>query len=130
LLAGAAGLLLVAAADAVLGWALLAVLAAEVALVASMPPHFQGSTFGARYFVSLAPAFALGLAALAARAHRRGRAPFAALAGAAAILAAGNFLLLALWGLGMYDRLGIGVSWGQLIGAVAELPGRLVPRVP
>ena len=126
LLAGACGLVSLAAADAALGWGLLALLGAEVLLVAAMPPHFQGSTFGARYFVSLSPAFALGLAALIGRA---GRGAARALAAAAALLTAWNGILLAQWGLGMYDRLGIDVTWREVLANVPALLRMLAARI-
>jgi hypothetical protein len=127
LLVGSAGLLFVAATDAALGWGLLAILAAEVLLVAAMPPHFEGSTFGARYFLSLAPVFALGWAELFGRARRGG--PHTALAAAAMLFAAWNGALLAQWGLGMYDRLGIHVTWGQVLGNLRDLPRVITARL-
>jgi hypothetical protein len=123
-----AGLLLLYRRDRLFACGLLLSFAAFTYFIASYPDWDGISSFGNRFFVSLTPAFVLGLAMVLegfGRAwHRRGRS-FAAATGAIAVLILWNLGFLFQWGTQMIPARGP-ISWGKMVhNQYAVVPERI-----
>lgn len=121
------GLFLLIRRDRELGFCCVAAFLAFYYLIASYSTWHGISSFGNRFFVSLAPLFVLGLAAFFAGLERWARS-------AAVPLAASTVLLLALWNAGLVFQWGTHlipprgpVSWEQVAtNQVTVVPARVV----
>jgi hypothetical protein len=111
------GLLLLPRRDAVLGSGLVAAFLAFCALIAVYPFWNLGPSFGNRYFISLIPAFILGLALLlseCARLWRDGNAFGRRAWALALLLVVWNLGLLFQWSTGLMPDVGR-VYWDELL---------------
>jgi len=111
------GLFFLAGKDAVLGRGLIAAFFALWALMAVYPFWDLGPSFGNRYFISLVPAFIIGLAVLLSQCARAwgSASTFARRAWAvAALLIVWNLGLLFQWGTGLMPDVGR-VYWSEIL---------------
>jgi len=106
---GIVGLYFQGKKDRLLGVALLSVFLGQLYVAGCVPCD---AAFGARYFISCGPVFALGLAALFEWLLRR-RIPIGVITACCLLLAMWNYLLLYQYGLQMIPRCGP-VSWAKV----------------
>ena len=100
-----------------------AVFAMQIWLVASFVYFYGGQSFGPRYFVSALPLITLALASVyESLSGRLGPWPGRVLM---TVLVGWNYLLLAVFGLGVVRRASL-ISWGELLGGVGTLLQRVI----